>query len=268
MLGAGFKGFVVGLLAITAALFVTGWAQNAAAAGSVKLASAAVDEEDGTWLLKFTIDYGKVPHVPHVSMVFSFKQTAVYKRVLTDETGDKPVERTERVTGAEPNNVPVDVGFSNAKGEMFPVTKFKIKLRRQNDFEAGEYELTVKEADGRQIGGKVKVVLRGKNKVINYKAMNFEAPPPKPKPEQPKDDGQEDKGPMAAEDMGPDLSDIPDDTGENTGDDDPGKVPPKQGGCGCEVPGRATPARPGWGVVALGVALATAASRRRWGTVA
>lgn len=258
MFRRGMRRFIVGLLTLVA----LSWALPAAARGSVKLVSNSVDEDDGTWKLKFTIDYGKKPHIGHIPMTFSFKQTAIYERSLTDEGGDKPVERTVPVSNAEPNNLPVDVGFSNPKGEMFQITKFTIKLRRDADFEAGEYDLTVKESSGQKIGGTLKVKLRGKNKIINRKAISFDAPPPKPKPDKPAPgmEEPEDEGPVASEDRGPDLSDIPD-IAEDDEPDNAGKVPPKQGGCGCEVAGADTSTRFG----GLALLLALAALRRRDG---
>lgn len=256
MFGRTMRRFIVGLLTLAA----LSWAAPAAARGSVKLVSSSVDEDNGTWKLKFTIDYGKKPHIGHIPMTFSFKQTAIYERSLTDESGDKPVERTVPVSNAEPNNLPVDVGFSNPKGEMFQITKFSIKLRRDADFEAGEYELTVKESSGQKIGGKLKVKLRGKNKIINRKAISFDAPPRKPKTDKPEPEKPKDEGPVASEDRGPDLSDIPDYV-EGDDPDAAGKVPPKQGGCGCEVAGADT--TPRWGAFVLLLGLGVV--RRRAG---
>ncbi len=252
MFGARWKHVVAFVFAVAAMV----WAAPAMAAGSVKLVKSTVEESDGAWKLKFTIDYGKKPHLAHIPMVFTFKQTALYERSLTDDSPDTPVLRTVPVRNAEPNNVSVDVGFADAKGEMFKVTKFSIKLRRDADFEAGEYELSVKEsASGRKIGRKIRIKLNGKNKIINRKAMEFSAPKPKPKPEKTSmEDVPEDEGPVAAEDRGPDLSDIPDVVDDDS--DVPGKVEPKQGGCGCEVvaPRSTTPAWLALGLVGFAVA--------------
>lgn len=246
-------------------LFVLGLAIPSFAAGSVKLSKTTVDEDNkGRWKLKFTINYGKKPHIGHIPMVFSFKQTAVYERYVDDKTGNTPATRTVPVRNAEPQHLPVDVGFANAKGELFQTTKFSIKLSRDNDFEAGEYELTVKESQsGRKIGGKIRIKLTGRNKVVNRGAMDFSSKKPskpKPDPEPTSEDvPKDDEEPKAAEDMGPDLSDIPD-----VADDDeegPGKVPPKQGGCGCELVGMNAP-RAGWASVLL-LGLCVMRRRRR-----
>src|SRR5262249_1885311 len=44
----------------------------ALAAGSVTLSTREPVEEDGRWKLKFSIDYGSIPQIPHIPMIFSF----------------------------------------------------------------------------------------------------------------------------------------------------------------------------------------------------
>ncbi len=255
-------------LALLAALMVFGWAGSALALGSVRTDKRAYEEKDGIWKVKFTIDYGRKPDLPHVPMTFSFKQVMIYKRVLTDEGGDTPQVRKERVPNATPINVPMDVGFSDASGKMFKVTKFKIKLRRENDFEAGEYELKVKTSSGKPVGRPFRIVLNGKNKVIDYRAIKFNAPKPKPKAADngpPSEDAGTSSDGGAVEDMGPDLSDIPDVADEDLPDvDAPPPVEPKQGGCGCHVVGRQRPS-PSTPAGALGLLLGVALLWRRRG---
>ncbi|MEM1031675.1 MAG: hypothetical protein AAGN82_15095 [Myxococcota bacterium] len=230
-------------LACLVAAMVFGWAGVASALGSVRTDKSAYEEKDGVWKVKFTIDYGRKPDLPHVPMTFSFKQVMIYKRVLTDEGGDEPQLRKERVDRATPINVPMDVGFADASGTMYKVTKFKIKLRRDNDFEAGEYELKVKTSNGTSVGRPLRLRLNGKNKAIDYRSLDFGASRPKPKaaadpgpPAEAGDDEADEGG--AVEDMGPDLSDIPDvDDSELDEPDAPPAVAPKQGGCGCRVAG-------------------------------
>lgn len=253
-------------VALLAALMVFGWVGAAFALGSVRTDKRAYEESDGVWKVKFTIDYGRKPDLPHVPMTFSFKQVMIYKRVLTDEGGDTPQMRKERVDNATPINVPMDVGFSDASGKMYKVTKFKIKLRRQNDFEAGEYELKVKTSSGKPVGRPLRIVLNGKNKAIDYRSINFAAPKPKPKaaeePEAPTDAGTSNDG-GAVEDMGPDLSGIPDVPEDELPDvDAPPPVEPKQGGCGCHVVGDQG-GLPGAPAGALGLLLGSAFLLRR-----
>lgn len=255
-------------VALLAALMVFGWVGAAFALGSVRTDKRAYEEKDGVWRVKFTIDYGRKPDLPHVPMTFSFKQVMVYKRVLTDEGGETPQMRKERVPNATPINVPMDVGFSDASGKMYKVTKFKIKLRRENDFEAGEYELKVKTSSGKSLGRPLRIVLNGKNKAIDFRSIDFASPKPKSKsaaePAAPEDAGTDNDG-GAVEDMGPDLSDIPDVPDDELPDvGAPPPVEPKQGGCGCHVVGRRSDL-PGAPSGALGLLLGAALLVRRRG---
>jgi MYXO-CTERM domain-containing protein len=253
----------VALLATFSLSFVS---SSALARGSVRVAQSTITEADGEWKLKFTIDYGAMPHLAHIPMVFSFKQTAIYERSMTDETGDKPVERTVPVQNATPINLPMDVGFADMSGKMFKITKFGMKLTRDADFEAGEYTLTVKLAAGGTLGQNVRLMLRGKNKAVDRRSMVFEAKPP-PKKNGAKEAAATDDGdgkPKAAEDYTSDLSGIEDISAEEAAAiQDPDAPPPveqKQGGCGCRVAGQ-PPVEGGW-LLALAVGAALTLRRR------
>jgi MYXO-CTERM domain-containing protein len=249
-----------GWIALLVSLVALAWAEPAFARGSVKVTPSTVEEDEGTWKLKIQIDYGGKPDLGLVPMVFTFKQTVEYERYVDDTSPDTPLERSVPKPDAVPNAVPVDVSFSDpGTGEMFSTTKFNIKLRRDADFEAGEYDLTVKLSNGGQIGSTQKLKLKGKNKVQNRKSMDFGSgdngpkPDPKPKPEP----GSEERV-GAAEDQGPDLSDIPDSSDDDGSDG--GKVKPKQGGCGCRVVGAG---EAGGGLALLLLGVVVAARRRR-----
>ncbi len=250
------------LLALGAMLMVV----PAAARGSVRVRNAAPKENDGEWKLKFTIDYGSIPHLAHMPMVFSFKPVVLYERSLTDKSGDTPVQRSVRLHNQTPISVSMDVGFADAGGTVYKITKFSVKLRRENEFEAGEYELTVKLASGATLGRKIRIKLLGDNKVVDRRAMVFggsvgggkKKATPAPEPA-----ADSDTGPVAAEDMGPDLSGIGDDDDDD--DQAPIETPPevkaKQGGCGCRL-GAPQAHHHGWPALAL-LALVLGGSMRR-----
>lgn len=259
---------VLGAIAFVGLVVLPGVAH---ARGSVKLAKSTVEEKKGKWKLKFTIDYGGMPHIAHIPMVFSFKPTALYERYLSDETGDEPATRTVPINNGTPIDVPMDVGFADMSGKMFKVTKFTVPLTRKADFEAGEYKLTVRLAAGGKVGRPITVRLKGKNKVVNRKSISFTADSPKKKKsnDPPKQDLPTDEGPRAAEDSGLDLSDVDDISDEEAkkllAQDNPGVDPvePKQGGCGCEVVGDTPPAHGHrWAWLAL-MGLAIPIVRRR-----
>lgn len=244
----------------------------ALAARSVRADKTTLDEDPDThaWKLKLTIDYGATPDRDVVPMVFSFKQTATYERSLTDESPDKPVTRTVPMTNQAANNSEQEVGFSDpGTGKRFNVTKFPITLRRKDDFEAGEYELTIKAVGGATIGT-VRLQLKGDNKPIDRRSLSFSAsvsgPKKKAEPEAKPEAAAAAKS-GAAEDQGPDLSNIPDasktpSSASRTEPAAPPPVPPKQGGCGCRVAGE--PATPSGGLVFL-VGIVVAAARLRRG---
>src|SRR5690606_2831368 len=94
------------LAVVLAALAIVSMSSTAFAVGSVQVASSTVEEDDGRWKLKFTIDYGKIPDLPTVPTVFEFKQVVLYELSLTDEHPDKPIERRVPVQNATPINLP------------------------------------------------------------------------------------------------------------------------------------------------------------------
>ncbi|MCC6523909.1 MAG: hypothetical protein IT373_14720 [Polyangiaceae bacterium] len=157
-------------------------AGSAWARGTVKLDATTVQEADGRWRLKFTIDYGSIPTVPMIPVVLAFKPVVLYERALTDESPKNPVVTKKPLQNQPENTVPTDIGFSDpASGKVFKLTKFTIDLKRKNDFEAGEYELVVRTAEGETLGGRIRVVLNGDNPVVDRRAITFVADD-RPKP--------------------------------------------------------------------------------------
>jgi MYXO-CTERM domain-containing protein len=233
----------------------------AAAAGSIKPESSTLKEEDGKWKLKLTIDYGGTPEIQFIPMNFSFEQVVLYERALTDEGGDKPVITKRQLQNQPPIIESMDVGFSDGTGKMFKVTKFNFVIRRDRHFEAGEYMLTVKKADGgQQIGQKIRLTLNGDNPVINRKSITFVDDKGKEDPSKVKskaDPGAYDKkDEPASSDSAPASSD------SGSSAEPPPAVEPKQGGCGCRVAGEA-PAGTGAALAAFLALSGGVALRRR-----
>lgn len=242
------------LLMAIAFVAITGPAQ---ARGTVQLHTPVVKEDDGDWKIRFTINYGSVPHMAHIPVIFSFKPTAIFERALTDASPDKPVTNRKPLTNAKEINVSDQIGFADMSGKLFKITKYKTKLTRRADFFAGEYRLTIKLVNGGVLGRPMRVTLKGDNKVIDRRAVVFTAKaPPKKKEEDKKswEEPQYDGKPRAVEDMGPDLSDIPDieDDGAEPQVKGPPPEDPKQGGCGCRQVGPSPTGGLGWlGALAL-----------------
>jgi MYXO-CTERM domain-containing protein len=246
-------------LAATFAALAVLFPRLALAAGTVTLASREPTEDDGKWKLKMTIDYGGIPQLPHVPMIFTFTPMVLYERALTDKSPEKPVLNRMPLVNQQTINESMDVGFSDGTGKIFKITKFDFIIRRDHGFEAGEYDLKIKrEDDGVQMGQVIRLILKGDNPVVDRRAIVF-AGEKKPKKvegdkKEEKSDEKKDEPAAAAEKKGED--------GEaKTGDDVP-KVPPKQGGCGCEVVGSGHEGALAM-VLATALALGTARRRRR-----
>ncbi len=219
------------------ALFLLGFSlvpRDANATGSVSLSTREPVEVNGKWKLVMTIDFGSVPHLPHIPMLVVFTPTVHYDLSLTDKSPDKPVLIKQPLQNQQPINEGLDVGFSDASGKIFKITKFDFVIRRDHGFEAGEYDLKIKrEDDGVQLGQTMKLVLKGDNPVIDRRAITF-AGEKKSK----KDDAKKDEAKTDA----PKENETPLENAEPRPDEmapAPPPVEPKQGGCGCVVAGDA-----------------------------
>lgn len=249
-------------MALAVALAMICGSTAALARGSVQLANTSPEESDGNWSLSFTVNYGGKPDLAHVPVVLSFRMTTLYERSYTDESGDKPVLRKVPIDAGSQRgqeiNLPTDIGFADGSGKIFNTTKFKIKIRRDRDFEAGEYTLTVRLAAGGTLGSPIRLTLQGENPVVDRRAIIFHSDKkskPKAKPEE-KYPASEDPDPLAE-----------DDDDDAAGDDEPVEKPPqekpKNGGCGCRVTGPEPLAAPYWLILAALGGLAAARRRRR-----
>lgn len=247
---------LLGALGVLAALLVP---RPALAFGTVSLASREPAEADGRWKLAMTIDYGSVPQIPHVPVIFSFQPTVLYERALLDKTGDKPQLNRIPLSNQQTINEGMDIGFADASGKVFKITKFDFVIKRDHGFEAGEYDLKIKrEDDGAQIGQTIRLILKGDNPIVDRRAITFAGDKPKKKGEAKKDDEEKKAAPVEEKKAGPEE--------EKKADGDEGAIPPpvekKQGGCGCLVAGDAGDAGAGM-VIALALAGAVVARRRR-----
>jgi MYXO-CTERM domain-containing protein len=201
-------------------------------------------------------------------MIFTFDHKVEYERQLNDKSPDKPVLVRKNLQNQTPINEGMDVGFSDASGKTFPLTKFDFVIRRDHGFEAGEYTLTIKrESDGATIGSPIQLRLQGENVVVDRRAMVFGTG--KEKDTKMVDADEHNKGSKGGgEDAKKDeAKDEPKDEAKDEPKDEkaeapaPPPVPPKQGGCGCRVAG-APEGEAGLLLALAGVALAIARRRR------
>jgi len=228
---------------------------------SVRLASREPVEVDGRWKLAFTIDYGSVPQIPHIPMIFSFEPMVLYERALTDKSPEKPIINRMPLSNQQTNNESLDVGFSDASGKIFKVTKFDFVIRRDRGFEAGEYDLKIKrEDDGVQMGQTIRIILKGDNPIVDRRAMVFAGEKKSKKVDADKADA--DKADEKKDEPAKEEPKTEDGEEKKTGGEVPA-VPPKQGGCGCRVAGLEDEQAPAGAVLAaLGLAIAVSSRRR------
>ena len=230
----------------------------ALAAGTVTLSTREPIEVDGRWKLNMTINYGGIPTIPHIPMIFSFEPKVLYERALTDKSPEKPTLTKLPLQNQTTINESMDVGFSDASGKVFKITKFDFVIRRDHGFEAGEYELKIKrQDDGAQMGRTIRIILKGDNPVVDRRAIVFAGDKGKKKKDDKKADEKKDEpAPQEKKDEPPPAETPAVDPNA------PPPVPPKQGGCGCLVAGDTAPS-PAGALAALALALAFVARRRR-----
>lgn len=252
------------LLLLGAALLLV---RDARAAGNFKLKSTEANEVSGAWHVFVTLELPKAPTIAHVPMKFLFTKTASFERALVDNRTE-PVTNRMALQGQTPSIESMDVDFADGSGKIFKTTRFDFGLTRQRGYEAGEYVMQVRTSDGTDIGGKATITLKGDNPVVDRRSITFNAKDQKIK----KIDGDGDAGAKGddVEHAGVNTGDvtptgtskpfIPADAYKPTPEEQGIKEHPK--GCGCAVPGMATPSGGALALGALGLGLAVAGRRR------
>jgi MYXO-CTERM domain-containing protein len=250
-------------------------AGTAFAAGGIAYTRKEIAESNGGWHIQMTITYGGMPSMPHVPMKFSFTPIGLYERYLDDAHKDKPQMRKIPLVGQMPIIESVDVDFSDPRGKLYNKTKFDFTVTRSHNFAAGEYSVTVRRADGTQMGPAQTLVFNGENPIIDRRAISFVA-----------SSGKKDAGaPQAAAAQGgsenaaaapaasaepaaasPDeakgASEAPADTDGGVDPVAEAKVPPGSHGCGCRTAGTSTGGAAAWAFLA-GLGLMVQRARRR-----
>jgi len=246
---------VLGGAAMLATAF---FAVDAAAYGNYHVRSTDVQESGGQWHIYLRMDLPRAPALAHTPMRFLFTEETQYERALTDNSKD-PVLNRIPLQNQLPKVESLDVDFSDATGKVFKTTNYDFSLTRARGYEAGEYKMQIRMADGTDIGGSTTVILRGDNPVVDRRSITFSA---KPKDEH--------KDKQVAQN---DTSAVPTSTDVAAVGTPPPFIPPegfqktdeeqihtKPGGCGCDVPGQTTSTLAVFGSV---IGLAALAARRR-----
>ena len=142
-------------------LAISLFAVDAAAYGTYRLRSTEANEAGGQWHLYLRIDLPNAPSIPHMPMKFNFTKLTEYERALIDGSKD-PVLNRIPIQNQPPSIESLDVDFADASGKIFKGTRFDFGLTRARGYEAGEYKVEVKTADGQDVGTAQTLTLQGR----------------------------------------------------------------------------------------------------------
>jgi hypothetical protein len=240
---------------------------RSAHAASWKLKSTEVNEVSGGWRIFVTVELNKPPPMAHQPMKFVFTKTAVFERALVDGSKE-PVTNRVPLQNQLPQTESLDVDFADGTGKIYKGTRFDFMLTRDRNFEAGEYKMQVRTADGTDLGPPVTLVLKGDNPVVDRRSITFNAKDSRIKKVEGVDAGaavaKNDPTPVAAvggngevTPVGSAAPFIPPEAYEKTPEE---TLKEKPGGCGCVVAGGDVA---GAGGIALSAALVLLAGLRR-----
>jgi hypothetical protein len=216
----------------------------ALAAGSFKLRNSEVQEVSGAWHIYCTVELPKAPSHAHQTMRFIFTPTAVYERALVDGHSE-PVTNRQPLVNQAPSTESLDVDFADPSGKIWKGTRFDFGLTRTKGYQAGEYEVKLRTSDGVDIGGPVRLTLKGDNPVVDRRSITFNAKEPAIK----KVDTGIDAGPAVAKNTYDDTSSPVQSDVQPSGKSEPfipasayEKTPEEEikerpKGCGCTTPG-------------------------------
>ncbi len=161
-------------LAVVAWMVVGVFAATAYAGGTFHVKNTELQEVSGGWHLFVDVGLPRAPSIPHLPMKFLFTKLAVYERALVDNHAD-PVINRQPLVNQTPTIEDQDVDFADPSGKIFNRTRFDFSLTRTRGYEAGEYKVQLRTADGIDVGGPVMLTLKGDNPVVDRRAMNFAA---------------------------------------------------------------------------------------------
>src|SRR5580658_3730340 len=215
-----------------------------AGAGSFQLSKPEVQEVSGGWHIFCSLSLPHAPALAHTPMKFLFTKTVVYERALVDNSTEPVINRTPLVNQT-PSVESLDVDFADPTGKIYNRTRFDFSLTRTRGYEAGEYKVQVRTADGVDVGSPATLTLKGDNPVVDRRSITFNA---KEKPIKKVDTGLDGGAKVASNDDTPAAATLSNDV-TPTGSAAPfippeafQKTPEEEAqdhpkGCGCSVPG-------------------------------
>jgi hypothetical protein len=257
-------------LALTLGLVLT--PSRAFAAGSFKLKTSSVNEVSGAWHIFVTVELPRPPATAHVPMKFLFTKEAVFERALVDGH-EGPVTNRMVLQNQTPQVESLDVDFADGSGKIFKGTRFDFGLARDRGYEAGEYRVQVRTADGVELSGNARLTLNGENPVVDRRSITFNAKDKgvKKVPGYGDDGGAANGPPKADTDETPVQSSevaptgsaspfIPSDAYNKTPEEE---IKTRPSGCGCVVAGASGTESAALGLGGLALGLVAIGARRR-----
>jgi hypothetical protein len=234
------------LLALAVLLLAT----SAWAMGSAQWKSTKIQEVDESWKVEVTLRLNRAPDTSLIPMRFSFTQIAYYERALVDNH-EGPVRRVVPLMNKQPMVESVDVGFLDpGTGKLENRTRFSFRVTRARGYEAGEYEVQIKDARSDQsIGNKQRLIFEGDNEVIDRRAMDF-SEQKKPK----KEEKTEEAPKQTAREYSPDDPAYWEGGPKEPEPKEEDRPPPasmREGGCGCRMVGAGSHANSAAGLAFL-----------------
>jgi hypothetical protein len=199
--------------------------------------STEAQESGGQWLLYLRIDLPNAPSLAHMPVKFMFTLQTEYERALTDNSKD-PVLNRIPMQNQLPKVESMDVDFSDATGKIFKTTNYDFSLTRARGYEAGEWKMQIRTADGQDIGSSTMITLRGDNPVVDRRSISFSAKPKEAKKDAGTEVAQNDTNtaPTSTEvqPVGTPPPFVPPEGFQKTDEE---QIHTKPGGCGCDMPG-------------------------------
>jgi hypothetical protein len=147
--------------------------------GTVTPATKVLPEATGGWKMALTVKLPKKPDPAYQTYRFFFTPVVLYETFLDD---NKPGEQTRTLTqdkNTKPMVESLEVGFSDARNEVWDTTKFDFIIKRDRGFEAGKYKVEIRDTNDKTIGSSFQIELSGKNPVVDRRAMVMSGTPRK-----------------------------------------------------------------------------------------
>ncbi|MBM4362954.1 MAG: hypothetical protein FJ104_09760 [Deltaproteobacteria bacterium] len=170
------------LLATLIAALTLLLAGPALAGGRVEWKSKTLKEtESKSWTVEVSIFLNAPPDTAMIPVRFSFSPKVYYERTLMDGK-EGPQLRKVPLENRQPLVESVDVGFLDpGTGQLQKRTRFSFRVTRGHGYEAGEYDVTIKDGRSDQtIGSTTRIVFDGENEVIDRRAITFSGEKKKP----------------------------------------------------------------------------------------